>query len=79
MPLAVMRVAATAGPLPFALDDSQAMAPELRISMHEQVVVEARISRTGQAMPQSGDLQGSSGPVASNSAQLQIKIDSVVP
>ncbi|MFN7122106.1 MAG: c-type cytochrome biogenesis protein CcmI [Hydrogenophaga sp.] len=79
MPLAVMRVAATAGPLPFSLDDSQAMAPELRISMHEQVVVEARISRTGQAMPQSGDLQGSSGPVASNSAQLQIKIDSVVP
>ena len=79
MPLAVMRVAATAGPLPFALDDSQAMAPELRISMHEQVVVEARISRTGQAMPQSGDLQGSSGPVASNNVHLQIKIDSVVP
>ena len=79
MPLAVMRVAATAGPVPFALDDSQAMAPELRLSMHEQVVVEARISRTGQAMPQSGDLQGTSGPVPSNSAQLQIKIDSVVP
>ncbi len=79
MPLAVMRVAATAGPVQFALDDSQAMAPELRISMHEQVVVEARISRTGQAMPQSGDLQGSSGPVASNSAQLQIRIESVVP
>jgi cytochrome c-type biogenesis protein CcmH len=79
MPLAVMRVAATTGPLPFALDDSQAMAPELRISMHEQVVVEARISRTGQAMPQSGDLQGTSGPVASNSPQLLIRIDSVVP
>lgn len=79
MPLAVLRVAATASPLAFALDDSQAMAPELRISMHEQVVVEARISRTGQAMPQSGDLQGSSGPVASTSAQLQIRIDSVVP
>jgi cytochrome c-type biogenesis protein CcmH len=79
MPLAVMRVAATAGPVPFTLDDSQAMAPELRMSMHEQVVVEARISRTGQAMPQSGDLQGSSGAVPSNSAQLQIRIDSVVP
>ena len=79
MPLAVMRVAATSGPVPFTLHDSQAMAPELRISMHEQVVVEARISRTGQAMPQSGDLQGTSGPVASNSAQLQIRIDSVVP
>lgn len=79
MPLAVMRVAATAGPVPFALDDSQAMAPELRLSMHEQVVVEARISRTGQAMPQSGDLQGTSGPVPSNSARLQIRIDSVVP
>lgn len=79
MPLAVLRVAATAGAVPFALNDSQAMAPELRLSMHEQVVVEARISRTGQAMPQSGDLQGTSGPVASNSAQLQIRIDSVVP
>ena len=79
MPLAVLRVAATAGPVPFALDDSLAMAPELRLSMHEQVVVEARISRTGQAMPQSGDLQGTSGPVASNSAQLQIRIDSMVP
>ena len=79
MPLAVMRVAATAGPVPFVLDDSQAMAPELRISMHKQVVVEARISRTGQAMPQSGDLQGSSGAVPSNSAKLQIKIDRVVP
>ncbi|MDZ4131359.1 MAG: hypothetical protein U1E02_45380, partial [Hydrogenophaga sp.] len=79
MPLAVLRVAATSGPVPFALDDSLAMAPELRLSMHEQVVVEARISRTGQALPQSGDLQGTSGPVASNSAQLQIRIDSVVP
>lgn len=79
MPLAVLKVAATAGPVPFVLDDSQAMAPELRLSMHQQVVVEARISRTGQAMPQSGDLQGSSGPVASNSAQLQIRIENVVP
>ncbi len=79
MPLAVLRVPATSGPVPFALDDRQAMSPELRISMHEQVVVEARISRTGQAMPQSGDLLGSSGPVANTSAQLQIRIDSVVP
>ncbi|PZO11111.1 MAG: c-type cytochrome biogenesis protein CcmI [Burkholderiales bacterium] len=79
MPLAVMRVPATATPVAFTLDDSQAMTPEHRISMHEQVVVEARISRAGQALPQSGDLQGSSGPVASNSAQLQIQIDSVVP
>lgn len=79
MPLAVMRVPATATPVAFTLDDSQAMTPEHRISMHQQVVVEARISRAGQALPQSGDLQGSSGPVASNSAQLQIQIDSVVP
>lgn len=79
MPLAVLRVPATVGPVAFALDDSQAMTPEHRISLHEQVVVEARISRAGQAMAQSGDLQGSSGPVASNSAQLQINIDSVVP
>lgn len=79
MPLAVMRLPATASPVAFTLDDSQAMTPEHRISLHQQVVVEARISRAGQALPQSGDLQGSSGPVASNSAQLQIQIDSVVP
>ncbi|MDZ4282307.1 MAG: c-type cytochrome biogenesis protein CcmI, partial [Hydrogenophaga sp.] len=79
IPLAVMRVPASAGPVDFALDDSQAMTPEYRISLYKQVVVEARISRSGQAQAQSGDLQGSSGPVASDSGQLQINIDSVVP
>jgi cytochrome c-type biogenesis protein CcmH len=33
-----------------------AMLPSRRLSQFEKVIIEARISRTGQAAPQSGDL-----------------------
>ena len=79
MPLAVLRVAATSGPVPFALDDSQAMAPELRLSMHEQVVVEARISRSGQALPQPGDLLGRSAAFTASAQGVRVLIDRVQP
>lgn len=55
-PLAVMRTAASAWPVKFRLDDSMAMIPSRRLSQFDQVVVEARVSRTGQAIPAPGDL-----------------------
>ncbi len=55
-PLAVMRVAANAWPVPFHLDDSMAMLPARRLSQFPRVVIEARVSRTGQATPGPGDL-----------------------
>jgi cytochrome c-type biogenesis protein CcmH/NrfG len=54
-PLAVMRTTATAWPVSFHLDDSMAMVPSRRLSQFQKVVIEARISRTGQALPAPGD------------------------
>jgi cytochrome c-type biogenesis protein CcmH len=55
-PLAVVRTTAAAWPVSFRLDDSMAMIPSRRLSQFDKVVVEARISRSGQATPSSGDL-----------------------
>ena len=55
-PLAVLRTTASAWPVSFHLDDSMAMIPSRRLSQFDKVVVEARISRSGQATPSAGDL-----------------------
>jgi cytochrome c-type biogenesis protein CcmH len=55
-PLAVLRTTVGAWPVSFRLDDSMAMMPSRRLSQFDRVVVEARISRSGQATPASGDL-----------------------
>ncbi|HEV8017754.1 MAG TPA: hypothetical protein VGP32_04250 [Steroidobacteraceae bacterium] len=62
-PLAVWRTTTGSWPVNFRLDDSMAMIPSRRLSQFDQVVVEARISRSGQAAPTSGDLYATS-PVA---------------
>ena len=78
-PLAVMRVKVSELPLTFSLDDSQAMSPELRISKFAKIRVEARISKSGNALPQSGDLQGASEIVSSGTRDLRVVIDKPVP
>lgn len=55
-PLAVMRTTANSWPVQFRLDDSMAMIPSRRLSQFDRVVIEARISRSGQATPATGDL-----------------------
>jgi cytochrome c-type biogenesis protein CcmH len=55
-PLAVLRLTASGWPVSFRLDDSMAMIPARRLSQFQKVIVEARISRTGQAAPAAGDL-----------------------
>ena len=55
-PLAVMRTTANTWPVTFRLDDSMAMVPSRKLSQFDKVVIEARISRTGQAAPAPGDL-----------------------
>jgi cytochrome c-type biogenesis protein CcmH len=76
MPLAIARQPATMGPVQVTLDDSMAMTPALRLSSQAQVVVGARISRSGDATPQPGDLEGQSDPVA-HAGKVQIVIDRV--
>jgi cytochrome c-type biogenesis protein CcmH len=79
MPLAIFRQPVGAWPRAFTLDDSMAMAPELRLSGFGQVTVSARISRSGDATPRSGDLVGQAGPVAPGAGGLVIVIDRVQP
>lgn len=79
MPVAILRRKASELPINFTLDDSTAMSAELRLSGFSQVVVGARISRSGNATPQSGDLIGQSGPVKPGTANLMVTIGDVQP
>jgi cytochrome c-type biogenesis protein CcmH len=63
MPLAIVRIQVKDLPYEFVLDDSMAMRPTMKLSSFAQVVVGARISKTGNAMPQPGDLQVVSAPM----------------
>ena len=79
MPLAVLRRQAKELPLAFTLDDSMAMAPGMDLSSAGEFMVVARISRSGDVAPQSGDLEGSAGPVRPGATDVRIEIDRVVP
>ena len=63
-PLAVLRTQPTSWPVAFQLDDSLAMLPSRRLSAFDHVIVEARLSTSGQALAQSGDLQIASGVIS---------------
>lgn len=58
MPLAVIRKTVRDLPLSVTLDDSLAMRPGLEISKFSKLILGARISKSGQATPQSGDIEG---------------------
>ena len=79
MPLAVFRKQVKDLPLAFTLDDSLAMAPDRRLSGFAEVVVGARVSRSGRPTPQSGDLQGLSQPVKVGAIGVAVVIDTAVP
>ena len=78
MPLAIQRARVADLPLSFTLDDSSAMSPAARLSGAQSVIVAARVSKSGNAMPQPGDLIGESAPLAPGSRGLSIRIDRVV-
>ena len=63
-PLAVQRLPVGQWPVELSLSDADAMAPGLTLSTFEQVEIVARISATGNAIAQPGDLEGISAPVS---------------
>lgn len=78
MPLAILRKQVRDLPVTFTLDDSMAMAQGMTVSGFPRVVVGAHVSKSANATPQPGDLEGLSAPVANNAAGISVVIGSVV-
>ena len=82
MPLAILRIPAPkAGEFPkaFELTDAMAMAPGMNLSSFPDVVIEARISKSGNAQLQPGDLSGVSEPVKPGARAIKVTISKVAP
>ncbi len=79
IPLAVFRKQVKDLPMEFSLDDSMAMQPEMKLSGFDQVVVVARVSKSGTPTAQAGDLEGLTAAIRPGTKGLNIVIDSVVP
>jgi len=79
VPLAVIRATAQQLPMQFALDDTQAMSPNMKLSGAEQVRIEARVSKSGNAAPQPGDLVGTSAVIRPGARDVKILVDKVLP
>lgn len=80
MPLAIIRKSANKLPTKVILDDSTAMMPAMKLSNFKEVKVLARISHSGTAKLESGDLQGEVSPVALDTKEpIKIIINTIVP
>lgn len=79
MPLAVLKAKPSELPHLYVLSDANAMAPEMMLSKFEQIVVGARVSKSGSPVAQSGDLEGASAVVKLGAKQVEIVIDRIVP
>jgi cytochrome c-type biogenesis protein CcmH len=78
-PLAVLRVRADHWPVEFALDDDNAMIPGRTLSGASSVQLEARISRSGEALPQAGDFVGTAAEVDPRAGHpVRIPIDHTI-
>ena len=75
MPVAIVRATKKDLPFTFQLDDSTSPMPSRKLSSAGPVVIVARLSKSGQAMPQSGDLEGTSQPIQSGVDGITIVID----
>ena len=80
MPLAIQRLSADKLPVTVTLTNGMGMLPSMKLSQFPQVVIGARVSKSGNALPQSGDLQTISKPLSVNmTAPIKLTIDQIVP
>ncbi|HVG04682.1 MAG TPA: c-type cytochrome biogenesis protein CcmI, partial [Burkholderiaceae bacterium] len=79
MPVAVVRARVSELPLRFKLDDSRAMAPTAKISALSEVIINARVSRSGNPIPASGDLEGPPEKVKVGTQGMSLVIDRAIP
>lgn len=77
MPLAAKRIQVKDLPITITLDDSTAMMPAMKLSAFPQVIIGARISKSGNAIGVSGDLYSEKRNIALGTQQ-NLMIDSVL-
>ena len=77
-PLAIIRKQVKDLPFEFTLDDSQAMSPAMRLSSATEVKVGARISKSGNAISQPGDMQGLTDAVAVGAKGVNVEISETI-
>ncbi|MDV6345544.1 c-type cytochrome biogenesis protein CcmI [Nitrosomonas sp. Is37] len=79
MPLAILRLTVKDLPATFSLNDDMAMTPTMKMSSFPEVVIGGRITKSGQAVPASGDLEGFSKPVKLGDKDITVVIDQIIP
>lgn len=81
MPLAIQRLTAADLPAVVKLDDSMGMTSAMKLSMFSDIVIGARISKSGNATPSSGDLQVLTESINQSAIKdrVQLSISEVVP
>jgi len=75
MPVAIVRATKKDLPFTFRLDDSTSPMPSRKLSDMGTVLIVARLSKSGKAMPESGDLEGMSQPVKPGVDGVTVVID----
>ncbi len=79
MPVAIMRAKAADLPLRFVLNDALAMTPDALISNLHEATLEVRISKSGQAKAEPGDLYSEIQTVKVGTGHLKVVVDQVRP
>src|SRR5213075_494601 len=78
MPVAIVRKQVKDLPATIVLDDSNSMTSDWKLSNAGDVIVTARISKSGDAMPKPGDLEGVSEPVKAGAGEVSVSIATTV-
>jgi cytochrome c-type biogenesis protein CcmH len=79
MPIAVYRIEVSALPTKFKLDDSMSMNQQVKLSAYQVVELEARLSKSGQAKPEAGDLYSDPVTVKLNASAVALRLSRMRP
>jgi len=79
MPVAVLKARVPDLPVAFSLDDTLAMSPDHAMSKFKEIIIEARISKTGMATPQAGDLLSAPQTVTVGKTGIKLLVDQIRP
>lgn len=77
MPVAVLKIPVAQFPMSFVLNDALAMNPNAPLSKLTEVSIEVRISKTGMAKPETGDLISAAKTIKVGAENVRLLVDQV--